>query len=245
MLNIYADISYKLRGFETFLKSIAGGDSISGNLKFHDTVDFYSTAKHIFSTNRMIETSDDSYGLRRKIMFCRFVRDFTNCADPSLDAKLKAELSGIFNRSLKAYIALKERMKTQGIKAIRETIDQSELITEFQQTASPVVAFWNEHSEGLLERGEVPTEEAFTMYKDFCERNSLFAGTKNKFGEALTRVLKDAGIELKKTRPMIDGKQTYCYAFIGGSETQTETTEPTLEQVIADGVIELDDEANH
>ena len=132
-------------------------------------------------------------------MFCNFTADFTDCADTSLPAKLKAELPGIFNRAYRAYKALLERMKTQGTKAIRESIDQKERITEFRHIVDPVSSFWNECGDEYIERGQAPTANVFDDFRKFCERNSLHSGTAEIFGKGLERVLQDNGIELKKT----------------------------------------------
>ena len=220
------------------LKSVISGEPVNGNEKFHDSVSIIPRCKLINATNHMPKVYDDTFGMKRRLAFMKFEACFANNPNTHLKEELQEELSGIFNRMYKAYKALLEREKMYGTNAIRLCSDQHDFMTEFSQTANPVAAFWNEYGDELVERKEVPTKEVFDMYRNFCERNSRFAGTENNFGKALTRAVKNADIELKKTRHVIDGKQTYCYAFIGSS---TEPTEPTLEQIIAEGVIELDE----
>lgn len=241
IVNFSYELNQNLKDCEATMKSVISGEPVNGNEKFHDSVSFSPRCKLINASNHMPKVYDDTFGMKRRLAFIKFEACFADSPNTHLKEELQTELSGIFNRMYKAYKALLEREKTDSKNAIRLCSDQHDFMSEFSQTANPVAAFWNEYRDELVERKEVPKREVFDIYKDFCERNSRFAGTENNFGKALTRVLKDAGIELKKTRPTINGKQTYCYAFIGGSKTQPENPEPTLEQAFAEGVIELDE----
>ena len=152
MLNIGHDIKPNLKDAESYIKSISSGDTITGNHKFYDSHSFSPRAKLVCSSNHMIKVYDDSFGMRRRLTFCNFVACFEDKADTSLGQRLKAELPGIFNRTLRAYQALREREKTLGKKALRESCDQNAYLTEFTEIANPVAAFWAEQGELLLAR---------------------------------------------------------------------------------------------
>ena len=240
MLNIAHDISHKLKDCESYLKSITSGDTIDGNRKFCDSHSFAPRTKIVCSSNHMIEVNDDSYGMRRRLMFCKFTTCFESNPDTTLRSKLIAELPGIFNRVYRAYQALREREKTQGNKAIRESIDQREFISEFTNITNPVAAFWQEHGQGFIEQQEVPKAEIFDKYRGFCERNGLFAGRENIFHGSLRKVLRDCNINFDTTRHREkingEGKQSYYYTF------STEQTASKLQQLIDTGSLEIDDE---
>ena len=225
--NITYDIPYDLRGCESALKSIASGDTISGNLKFHDTQSFTPRCKLIMTSNRMIRVNDDSYGLRRKLLFIRFAHDFTGHEDTHLEEKLKAELPGIFNKMYRAHKALLEREKELSNRAIRPCIDQEEFMSVFSQTASPVVAFWTERKEEYIGR-EVKKANIFDDFKEYCERNGRFAGAENSFHRSLKQVASDDGITIESNIRHKEGeKQVYYIRFNSHAQAETITPEPT------------------
>ena len=213
MLNIAHDIDPNLKGCASYLKSITSGDTITGNFKFCDTRSFSPRTKLICSTNHMIEVNDDSYGMRRRLMFCKFTACFKGRADIHLLDKLKAELPGIFNRVYRAYQALLEREKTEGNNAIRETVDQNACLATFNYIANPVAAFWNEYGEGYIAHHEVLKATVFDDYAEYCRRNSLLAGTENKFHESLQKILGVKGKDWDTTRHKEHGKQPIYYIF--------------------------------
>ena len=213
MLNIAHDIDPNLKGCASYLKSITSGDTITGNFKFCDTRSFSPRTKLICSTNHMIEVNDDSYGMRRRLMFCKFEACFRGRADIHLLDKLKAELPGIFNRVYRAYQALLEREKTKNNNAIRETVDQNACMATFNYIANSVAAFWAEYGESYIASREVLKAQVFEDFTEYCRRNSLLAGTENKFHESLQKLLGVKGKDWNITRRRENGKQPYYYIF--------------------------------
>ena len=200
------------------MKSIVSGDTIDGNRKFCDSHPFTPRAKVVCSSNKMLKVNDDSYGMKRRLMFCSFKACFKNCADGHLLDKLKAELPGIFNRVYRAYKALLDREQTQGSNAIRPSIDQLELIGEFVNITNPVSAFWQEHGQEFIERREVPKAEVFDAYREFCERNGLFPGLEMPFHKSLQKVFDEKGVTWDFTRHRENGKQTYYYTLLASPD---------------------------
>ena len=233
IINIAYDISPNLKGCESHLKSVASGDVVSGNHKFCDTVSFRPRCKLIFSSNHMIKVNDDSLGMRRKLMFCKFENNFTGHEDTHLEEKLIAELPGIFNKMFRAYKALIEREKELRRNAIRACCDNNELMNEFHRIANPVAAFWAEFKDDFLSRGKIKKSEIYDAYIAFCQRNGKSAEYRDVFYERLKKVTSDDGITIQDKRHRENGMQPhYCY-FEGINVTETTEsaqTDKTIQQ---------------
>ena len=174
MLNIAYDTDANMRGCSSYLKSLAGNDIITGNHKFCDSHSFTSRAKIISSCNHIPRIDDDSYGMRRKLMFCRFEARFDNgIADTHMREKLQAELPAIYNRIYSAYLALVKREAERGQNAIHPSCDQEEILREFSMYADPISDFWRTVRDDYLSRKEISKPEAFTDFKRFAERNNI------------------------------------------------------------------------
>lgn len=226
VVNIAHDIDPKLNECASYLKSLATGEAISGNLKFCNTRSFCTRAKLLCSCNEMPIINDTSYGMRRRLMFCNFVKSFTGRADVNLLDKLKTELPGIFNRVYKAYKALIEREKTQGNQAIRPSIDQNALLEEFTLTINPIAAFWNATSEKFLRSEKVAKADIYDEYKQYCERNSLHADTENYFHRQLKKIFFECGVNFREFRTREAGIQLRYYEL---TKTQEQEEEPKID----------------
>ena len=239
IVNLAYDLNENLRGCESYLKSVASGDTVSGNRKFCDTVFFTPRAKLICASNHMLKLNDDSFGMRRRFMFCKFENCFMGRENVNLKKQLIAELPGIFNRMYKAYRALLEREKELGSSAIRACCDNDEFMTEFTQTANPVAAFWDEFKDEYLNCGEVLKSKIFDDFKAFCERNNRFAGDERNFHKSLKRVADDDGITIKNIRHREGDSRPYHCQFI--SSATTDTTDTTAQNDITlDDVLNAD-----
>ena len=214
IVNLVFELKSQLKGISPYFNSIVSGETISGNYKFCDTVDFKPRCKLICNSNRMLRVNDDTLGFQRRLMFCKFANSFLNNPDTKMKEKLKAELPGIFNKAYKAYRELLEREKTLGINAIRACVDQQEFITEFKQEANPVAAFWAENKEKYLTGGEVLKSTIFDNYKQYCERNGKFAGSENIFYRSLKRVTTDENISINEIRHKKGNSQPIYITFM-------------------------------
>lgn len=253
IVNLSYDLNENLRGCESDIKSVASGESISGNRKFCDSESFTPRCKLICASNHMLKLSDDSFGMRRRLMFCRFENCFKGRENVNLKKQLISELSGIFNRMYRAYKTLLKREKELGSSAIRACIDNDELMTDFTQTANPVAAFWNEFKDEYLSRGKAKKSEIFDAYVAFCQRNGKFTGTESDFHKKLKKVASDEGITIKDTRHRENDSRPYYCQFnstheavqsermkVQESEQNTEPQQITLDDVLNDKNLELD-----
>ena len=221
LVNLSYDLDQNLKDCEGALKSVSSGDTINGNRKFCDSVSFKPRCKLINASNHMIRVRDNSFGMRRRLAFCRFDACFKDKPNTNLKHELLSELSGIFNRMYRAYKALLEREKTNSANAIRLCVDQAEFIQEFTETASPVAAFWSECREDYLNL-EVKKTDLFDSFKNWCEHNSRYAGSKSHFFMALKGIITDSGDNITETKPRESGKQVRCLYISGEPETETE-----------------------
>ena len=214
IVNIAADISPNLSRCVADIKSITGGDTLTGYLKFHDVVSFKTRAKLICSCNDMIRVNDSSVGFKRRLVFCKFEASFLGIADYSLPQRLKAELPGIFNRVYRNYKAMLIRERENGNEAIRLCVDQEEFLSEFKVIADPVATFWDEYSLDILPEGEILKSQVFELYAQFCERNSRFAGVEEVFHTRLQKILRDKNITFEITQHRENGTRKRYYQFI-------------------------------
>lgn len=174
ILNVAFDIEKDLRGCSSYLKSLAGNDTITGNRKFCDIVSFTSRAKVISSCNHVPVIDDDSYGMKRKLCFVRFEAKFDEgSADTHMCQKLQAELPAIYNRVYRAYQELRKREELCGQDAIRLSCDQPRLLKAFTVYADPIKDFWFTVKEEYLSRGEIRKPDVYTNFTEFAKRNNI------------------------------------------------------------------------
>jgi P4 family phage/plasmid primase-like protien len=81
------------------IKKLSGGDLISADVKFKDTVVFSNIARLIISANELPRFSDVGNAITQRFEFIKFPKEYNGAAvDTMLDQKLQKELPGIFNR---------------------------------------------------------------------------------------------------------------------------------------------------
>lgn len=76
LVNIDADSGTEYLTDTGVLKSLTGGDLIQAERKGKDSFQFVNYAKLIFSMNKLPKFSDNSYGLRRRLMIIPFTKEF-------------------------------------------------------------------------------------------------------------------------------------------------------------------------
>ena len=118
--------------------------------------------KLIFAANSMLEAIEDSTGFYRRFKFVDFnVKIDTDKADPLLETKLAAELSGILNWVIAGLFRLLANGKFSECK--RSTA----LLEQFKTDSNPLALF-------LQETGCNPSETAKQLFKQFYDRYRSF-----------------------------------------------------------------------
>ena len=229
LVNIAYDIDFNLAGTESYIKSITSGDTIDDNLKFKDTHSFVSRAKLFMASNETPVFRDTSLAIARRIMFCKFVVDFTGRKDPTLAERIIAtELPGIFNKVYQAYKELIQRGY------IRESCDQAVCSNEMQENANPILSFWHEKKESFIQEQWLFRPDVYREYKAWCADNYIKEiESQSKFSRILCRIkeLKDLNKgERKKTRPDKKQERIFIFAPITAETSRKDTEAVTVSQ---------------
>lgn len=134
------------------LKSISGRDDgrtikRKGRVSAND-IDLH--VKFVLTGNDSeLELLDDSGVIADRVFGLWFGHSFLGHEDPDLDAKLAAEMSGIFNRILKAHAGLMERGRLEQPDSGRRIIDS------IRKKAAPVKVWFEENYEVTKDSADV------------------------------------------------------------------------------------------
>lgn len=129
---------------EEFKKLVSGGE-FEYRILYKGKGMARNKAKFIFSSNHDLHITDKSSGVLRRLMIVPMEANFdpklgpvTREPDPFIIDKLKAELPGIFNMCIKAYIKAKERRYFTISQVSQETLDEA------SEGSNPVRAYLSE-----------------------------------------------------------------------------------------------------
>ena len=161
---------------------MVGEDYINCEKKHKDPFDFKSTARMIFSCNRLPENfGDNSEGFYRRLLIIPFNRTIPeNERDPHLTQKLIAEADGIF---MFALAGLKRLMANNFI--FSETDVNKEIIKKYRKEGNSVVSFINDCCK-VTANCQVGSSELYEAYKNYCEECGFIPHAINKFVSQLT-----------------------------------------------------------
>ena len=143
---------------ESALKSITGGDTITGNFKYHDEFSFAPTHKLVISTNHLPRVRDTG-PLRRRVRVIPFEAKVAR--DPALPEILAAEAAGILAwaiegaREVAELLAHREAMPMPAAvrKASEEYLDAEDWFGQFVEDrcqVDPGAGHWFTPSEALV-----------------------------------------------------------------------------------------------
>jgi len=193
LANICADLPKRAVYDSGMFKQLTGGDVVSAEKKFRDSFEFANRAKLIFSCNEIPRVRDHTEAFWRRWIVVNFPHKFEN--NPHLIDELTTdeELSGFLNRVLDTRAEILRRGDVTKTRTIQETMN-------FWMMQSNPVAGFVRHC--LEERsGEIPRDELYERYKDFCDLNSLEPTTQTAFAIELKRY-----IRVGTANRRIDGK---------------------------------------
>lgn len=211
LANICPDLPSKdLVGTSVF-KAITGGDTLTGEHKFHDSFDFTPFCRLLFSANHPPRADDASEGFFDRWLVVPFDRRFRgeNGEVPSevLDAMLRepGELSGLLNRALSVLQGLRKRGRFSESESTRAAYD------DFRARTDPIAVWLDSHT--------ITNPSALTLqstllaaYNGHCVRAGTAPTTKQAFGQRLHKLRPDV-IDRQRT---VNGKPNqWCYVGIG------------------------------
>ena len=158
---------------DQYFKAIVAGDPINGCFKNRDFIDFTSRAKIFISANEMLNISDSSDGMKRRLIFINFpikfvndpVKSYEKKNDPELFNKLLEELPGIFNWVYNGYKRLKKNEK------FTETSEQKILMEEFLSDNDPIIDFINSYD--FDKELQFTNEGMYLIFKEWAGKNQI------------------------------------------------------------------------
>ena len=137
-LNLVADLSSdEIVSDGGFKQMVSTGDTINIDEKFKPAMAYVPTAKHLFATNNLPHVNDASKAVFERLLILPFNNEVPkDRRDPSLERKLRAEISGIICWALKGAVEL---FKSNG--RWPENLSSEEIIHQMEQDSNPILEF--------------------------------------------------------------------------------------------------------
>ena len=175
------------------LKCISGCDPVSVDRKNKERLDNITLPMSILIIcNKVMDLQDSTGALAGRFTFLETTGSFYGQEDPSVETKMHKELSGIFNRVLKA----PEGRVMEHPKSL--STQQS-----FEELSSPYIAFINEWCE-INDEQFIPADVAWFYYCAWTKKNGHKEPSKQKFKIEFANSHKDIK---KDFRPRLDYKK--------------------------------------
>jgi P4 family phage/plasmid primase-like protien len=169
------------------LKSISGKDRIDVNRKHVKMAKGKRLGQIVIACNEMEDIRDESNALIDRYSVLKFTKTFLGKEDSQLGAKIRKELSGIFNWAMNCAPFKKFEEDERG-RGEKEAMSLS---------ANPVRAWGNEFME--VGEGEVETDEMYRKFQEFCNDNGIHSVPhKNTFMKKIRSVFPDSEIVLTR-----------------------------------------------
>lgn len=208
-LNWCGDISKDIVKSTNLLKTLTGGDPVTGPVIYSGNISFYNSAKLIFSQNHVPYYDDDTDSIYRRFVYVMFNKRVTDFLDNDIfdEEALRTtdELSGILNKCLEVLPALMKRGNFSAQMTIEET-------REFVYRKSNPVEVFYEECLMPSNYAVVPTDDVYKTYKIWCERNNTTPLNQTHFGRKLRIINSEIG-KIYRTHSELN-KQVYHYTGI-------------------------------
>lgn len=219
LLNIGSDINsdFSKGEIREWLLKIADGTSVQACYKGMTHVDFIPRCKLVYACNAM-PTAEIVNGLSRRLRFIEFPCQYVETPDPekpkqkqrdvNLIPKLLGEMPGIFNWAYAGY----KMLKTTNY--FTDTLEQSELMCQFEQTSNPVAVFCEDYDTRFF--GTLQRTEIYGWYKDWCMETGHRALSREKFIPKLRECLGER-IE-SEAQVRMEGKRVRVISFVSAED---------------------------
>lgn len=214
--NIGTDINSNFGSGEIreWMIKISDGTAIQACYKMKDYVDFIPRCKLVYACNEL-PTAEIIKGLDRRFQFISFPCRYVDNPDPNdpkqkpkdidLQAKLSAELPGIFNWAYSGYLLL----RTVGY--FTDAPEQTEFLQQFKQVSDPVVVFCEDKNYS----GNVSRDTIYNEYKFWCDDTGHKPLSREKFMPKFRDILGDRITDEKRVR--VGGTLTRIFVIEPGT----------------------------
>lgn len=203
LANIVPDLSEERIKDTSIFKQLSAGEEVTSEIKHGAIFKHRPFARHVFSSYKMPESDDTSYGFYRRFDTIRFVAKFE--VNPALGRSIQkqlaspSELSGVLNRALPFVWDVEKN----GLMIPKELTISKE---EHARDNNPIVEWLDDNVE--YARGEcISKGELFKLY----EKDNRKGFSQKKFGMLLQQHF-EGKIESKQAK--IDGRVVWSYVNI-------------------------------
>lgn len=165
-LNIIDEISGNY--FESnVIKALISGEKMHCEIKYRpEPIEFYPTAKILFSVNELPRINDNTPGFFRRFIIVPFGRSFIQNPDTQLEEKLTEELPGILNWAIEG---LKD-LRSEG-KFLETEVNQS-AHRLFRRENSPalemLITYYQSAPSSEISSHEITGIDLFRQYREYC-----------------------------------------------------------------------------
>lgn len=183
LANVIPEVGEIDRVAEGALKSFVGGDRACFDRKNRDPIQEWPTARLTVATNNLPRFSDRTDGTWRRILLLPFrVSIPAEEVDRDLLNKLRPQLSGIFNWSLRGLYRLQKRGE------FTEAQVSATALQEYREELNPAAQFLEAFTEP---GGSVNCTELYTAYKGWSHEHGYKPLSIGNFSRELRRYYRD------------------------------------------------------
>jgi putative DNA primase/helicase len=189
LANISIETNAKSSVYDSLMKAVITGDTISADFKYQNVIQFNPFCKLIFALNNMPRVDDKTDAFYRRLIIIRFNRQFDEeVQNKNLKYELEAELDGIFLWMLNGLKRLIERGYFERPEVIKKEID------EYRKENNNVLTFVEEEC-NLEPNSIISKRSLYIAYNEWCKRNGYRSLAIKKFGKELTKHFQNKIVE--------------------------------------------------
>ena len=190
MLNVSSELNGGYISDTAKFKQIISGDTIRVQLKMKNSVNIRPTAKHIFSTNDMVNFKDPTGAITKRIMIMPFRNNFSAGSkkrDPLFKEKLKKK------ENIEGFIKLAmDRLNVLMDRGYFEITDEmADILNNFDKDNNPILVFLeyqeelHSDKEWYIERNP---QSVYSAYKHWMEDNGYRPVKSRQFSMEFCRI---------------------------------------------------------
>jgi putative DNA primase/helicase len=185
------------------LLRIVGGDTVTVNRKNKEAWNGYLPTRIVIYSNEVMQLTENSNALTGRMIVLKMTNSFYGREDTQLSAKLKAELSGIFNWSM---VGLRRRLARGG--KFMQPKSGTDLLRVMEELSNPLGSFFDDVLV-LDSEGEVCKDDLYHVFKKWSMNKGLHPGTDLTFKRKFLAATGDKPITTAENRANGNRVQVY------------------------------------